>query len=52
MTASRLVLRTIRYGGGWASLLAVTSLTQAGATASCPPYSAGRWTVYSAARPH
>ncbi|MGH3374949.1 MAG: ABC transporter ATP-binding protein [Actinoallomurus sp.] len=36
MTASRLVIRTIRYGGVWASLLAVTSLTQAGATVLLP----------------
>jgi ATP-binding cassette subfamily B protein len=36
MTASRLVIRTIRYGGAWASLLAVTSLTQAGAAVLLP----------------
>lgn len=36
MTASRLVIRTVRYGGGWASLLAVTSLLQAGAATLLP----------------
>jgi ATP-binding cassette subfamily B protein len=36
MTASRLVIRTIRYGGVWASLLAVTSLVQAGAAILLP----------------
>jgi ATP-binding cassette subfamily B protein len=36
MTASRLVIRTVRYGGVWASLLAVTSLTQAGASVLLP----------------
>ena len=36
MTASRLVIRTVRYGGVWASLLAVTSLAQAGASILLP----------------
>jgi ATP-binding cassette, subfamily B, bacterial len=36
MTASRLVLRTVRLGGVWASLLAVTSLLQAGAAIALP----------------
>lgn len=36
MTASRLVIRTVRYGGVWASLLAVTSLMQAGAAVLLP----------------
>src|SRR3954471_14964748 len=36
MTASRLVIRTVRYGGVWASLLAVTSLAQAGASVLLP----------------
>jgi len=36
MTASRLVIRTVRYGGVWASLLAVTSLFQAGAAVLLP----------------
>jgi ATP-binding cassette, subfamily B, bacterial RamA/AmfB len=36
MTASRLVLRTVRLGGGWAGLLAVTSLAQAGAAVLLP----------------
>ncbi|GLY72895.1 ATP-binding cassette domain-containing protein [Actinoallomurus iriomotensis] len=36
MTASRLVIRTVRYGGVWASLLAVTSLLQAGAALVLP----------------
>jgi ATP-binding cassette, subfamily B, bacterial len=36
MTASRLVIRAIRYGGVWASLLAVTSLVQAGAAILLP----------------
>ena len=36
MTASRLVIRTVRYDGVWASLLAVTSLLQAGAVILLP----------------
>src|SRR3569833_4580014 len=36
MTASRLVLRTVRVGGGGAGLLAVTSLAQAGAAVLLP----------------
>src|SRR3954468_18345925 len=36
MTASGLVIRTIRHGGVWASLLAVTSLLQAGAAVFLP----------------
>ncbi len=36
MTASRLVLRTVRFGGVWASLLAVASLLQAGASVLLP----------------
>ena len=36
MTASRLVIRTVRDGGVWASLLAVTSLLRAGAETLLP----------------
>src|SRR3954451_4806729 len=36
MTASGLVIRTIRHGGVWASLLAVTSLLQAGTAVLLP----------------
>lgn len=36
MTASRLVIRAIRDGGAWASLLAVTSLLRAGAETLLP----------------
>ncbi|MFB9840574.1 ABC transporter transmembrane domain-containing protein, partial [Actinoallomurus acaciae] len=36
MTASRLVIRTVRYGGVWSSLLAVTSLLEAGAALLLP----------------
>jgi ATP-binding cassette subfamily B protein len=41
MTASRLVLQSVRFGGGWAGLLAVTSLLQA-ATATVLPAVLGR----------
>ncbi|MCW2862432.1 MAG: transporter related protein [Actinoallomurus sp.] len=36
MTASRLVIRTVRYGGVWAGLLAVTSLAKAAAAILLP----------------
>jgi ATP-binding cassette subfamily B protein len=36
MTASRLVIRAVRDGGAWASLLAVTSLLRAGAETLLP----------------
>lgn len=41
MTASRLVLRSVRFGGGWAGLLAVASLLQA-VTATLLPAVLGR----------
>jgi ATP-binding cassette subfamily B protein len=41
MTAGRLVIRTVRYGGGWTGLLAAASLLQAG-TATLLPAVLGR----------